>query len=363
MSATLFDPLQIGEFVIKNRVVMAPLTRARATREHVPTPRMATYYGQRASAGLIISEASPISRQGAGWPWSPGFWTDEQVAAWQPVTQAVHDQGGKIVAQLWHMGRVVHPSLHGEQPVSASATTAPGEAHTHEGKKPYVEARPLRLDEIPGIVADFAIAARNAIRAGFDGVEIHGANGYLLDQFLRDGANFRTDAYGGPIENRARLLLEVVQGVADAIGPGRTGLRLSPNGAVQGVIDSNPEPLFVYVAQELDKIGIAFLHLREGRSGGNFGGTDQMPLSPIIRQHFKGVLILNGEYTPKEAADAVAAGKTDAIAFGRLFIGNPDLPERIRIGAPLADANMATWYSQGDEGYIDYPALDEQEAA
>jgi len=359
---TLFDPLQIGDFVIENRVVMAPLTRARATRDHVPTARMATYYGQRAGAGLIISEASPISRQGAGWPWSPGFWTDEQVVAWQPVTQAVHDKGGKIVAQLWHMGRLVHPSLHGEQPVSASATTAPGEAHTYEGKQPYVEARPLRADEISGIVADYVAAAHAAIRAGFDGVEIHGANGYLLDQFLRDNSNFRTDAYGGSIENRARLLLEVVQAVADAIGPGRTGLRLSPNGEVQGVIDSNPEPLFTYVAQQLDRIGIAFLHLREGRASG-FGGTDQPALSPVIRQHFKGVLILNGNYTPEEAGATVAAGKADAIAFGRLYISNPDLAERIRVGAPLDERNdMATWYSQGDQGYIDYPAFEEAAA-
>jgi 2,4-dienoyl-CoA reductase-like NADH-dependent reductase (Old Yellow Enzyme family) len=311
-----------------------------------------------------VSEASPISLQGAGWPWSPGFWTDGQVEAWQPVTQAVHEAGGRIVAQLWHMGRIVHPSLHGEQPVSASATTAPGEAHTYEGKQPYVEARPLRLDEIPGIIADYVTAARNAIRAGFDGVEIHGANGYLLDQFLRDGANFRTDAYGGSIENRARLLLEVVRAVADAIGADRTGLRLSPNGEVQGVIDSNPEPLFTYVAQELDKIGIAFLHLREARASGEYRPSEQPPLSPVIRQHYKGVLILNGDYTPAEAEATVAAGKADAIAFGRLFIGNPDLVERIRTGAPLAQANdMSTWYSQGDEGYIDYPVYSAAEAA
>ncbi len=363
MPTTLFQPLDAGAIHLANRIVMAPLTRARATREHVPTPRMVTYYGQRATAGLIVTEASPISLQGAGWPWSPGFWSDEQVAAWQPVTQAVHEAGGKIVAQLWHMGRVVHPSLHGEQPVSASATTAPGEAYTYDGKQPYVEARALRLDEIPGVIADYVHAARNAIRAGFDGVEIHGANGYLLDQFLRDSGNFRTDAYGGGIENRARLLLEVVQAVADEIGVDRTGLRLSPNGEAQGVIDSNPEPLFAYVAAELDRIGIAFLHLRESRTTGSFRPSDQPRLSPVIRQHYKGVLILNGEYTPEEAEATVAAGKADAIAFGRPFISNPDLVERIRIGAPLAAGDPATFYAGGDEGYIDYPRFSEAEAA
>jgi len=363
MADTLFQPLNAGALHLPNRIVMAPLTRARATRAHVPTARMATYYAQRASAGLIISEAAPISVQGAGWPWSPGFWSDEQVAAWLPVTQAVHDAGGRIVAQLWHMGRVVHPSLNGEQPVSASATTAPGDAHTYEGKQPYVEARALGTDEIPGIIADYVHAARNAIRAGFDGVEIHGANGYLLDQFLRDSGNFRTDQYGGSIENRARLLLEVVQAVVEAIGADRTGLRLSPNGDAQGVIDSNPEPLFAYVAGQLDKIGIAFLHLRESRTTGSFRPSDQPPLSPVIRQHFKGVLILNGDYTSQEAAETVAAGKADAIAFGRPFISNPDLVERIRIGAPLAQGDPATFYAGGDEGYIDYPRFDEAEAA
>jgi N-ethylmaleimide reductase len=349
----LFDPLTAGALHLPNRIVMAPLTRARATREHVPTLRMADYYSQRAGAGLIISEASPISSQGAGWPWSPGFWTDEQGAAWQPVTRAVHEAGGRIVAQLWHMGRVVHPSVSGEQPVSASVTTAQGEAHTYEGRQPYVEARALGADEIPGLIADYVHAAHNAIRAGFDGIQIHAANGYLIDQFLRDSTNLRTDQYGGSIENRARLLLEVTQAIADAIGPERTAVRLSPNGDSNGVIDSNPEALFAYVAQALDTIGIAFLEMREGRTSG-FGATDQAPVSPVIRQHFKGVLILNGGYTPEEAADTIAAGKADAIAFGRPFISNPDLPVRIATGAALADSDMATWYSQGDEGYIDY---------
>jgi 2,4-dienoyl-CoA reductase-like NADH-dependent reductase (Old Yellow Enzyme family) len=359
----LFEPLTAGAFHLPNRIVMSPLTRGRATREHVPTPRMATYYAQRAGAGLIISEASPISKQGAGWPFSPGFWTDEQVTAWQPVTRAVHEAGGRIVAQLWHMGRVVHPSLSGEQPVSASAITAPGQAHTYDGKQDYAEPRALRLDEIPGLIADYVHAAKNAIRAGFDGIQIHAANGYLIDQFLRDGTNKREDAYGGSIENRARLLIEVTQAIAAAIGPQRTSIRLSPNGDTQGVIDSNPEPLFAYVARELDKIGIAFLEVRDVAPWSTFGKTDQPIVSPAIRANFSGVLILNGDYTVERAQAALAEGRADAIAFGRPFIANPDLPARIAAGASLAEADMATWYSQGDEGYIDYPALDSAKAA
>lgn len=356
---SLFDPLTAGGISLANRIVMAPLTRGRATRAHVPTPIMATYYAQRASAGLIISEATPISVQGAGWPYSPGLWTDEQVEGWKPVTQAVHEAGGRIVAQLWHMGRLVHPSVSGEQPVSASATTAPGHAHTYdEGNQPYVEARPLRIDEIPGIVADYAQAARNAIAAGFDGIQLHAANGYLIDQFLRDGTNKRTDDYGGSIENRARLLLEVTRAVAEAIGRERTSVRVSPNGETQGVIDSNPAPLYAYVAEELSKIGIAFLEVRDIGPNSTFGSTDQPIVSPVIRAHFKGVLILNGNYTPELAEAALADGKADAIAFGRPFISNPDLAERIRDHAPLAEVNFATAYTRGEEGYTDYPRHD-----
>lgn len=353
---SLFDPLTAGAIALPNRILMAPLTRARGTDRHVPTPRMVTYYRQRAGAGLIISEAAPISVEGAGWPYSPGFWTAEQVAAWRPVTQAVHEAGGRIMAQLWHMGRVVHPAMSGSQPVSASATTAPGEAHSYEGRLPYVEARALRADEIPGLIADYVTAARNAIAAGFDGVQIHAANGYLIDQFLRDSTNLRTDDYGGSIQNRARLLLEVTRAVADAVGADRTAVRLSPNGEVNGVIDSDPEALFAYVAGELDKIGLAFLELREGRPDGGFTDSGQPPVSPLIRRNFTGVLVLNGDYTPDEAAQVVAQGKADAISFGRLFIVNPDLPARIRQGLPLTEPVAGpTWYSQGDEGYVDYP--------
>ncbi|KTR41373.1 alkene reductase, partial [Curtobacterium oceanosedimentum] len=234
---SLFDPIQLGAIQAPNRILMAPLTRGRASRTHVPTPIMAEYYRQRASAGLIISEATGISQEGTGWPFAPGLWAPEQVEAWKPVVAAVHEAGGRIVAQLWHMGRVVHPDfLGGQAPVSASATTAPDQAHTYEGK-PYAEARPLREDEIPRLLADYAKAARNAIEAGFDGVQIHAANGYLIDQFLRSGTNLRQDRYGGPVENRIRLLSEVARTVADTVGADRTGVRLSPNEPIQGVDD------------------------------------------------------------------------------------------------------------------------------
>jgi len=361
---TLFDPLVAGDLRLPNRILMAPMTRARAGRDHVPTPRMATYYAQRASAGLIISEAAPISVAGAGWPYSPGLWTDAQVAAWQPVTQAVHAAGGRIIAQLWHMGRLVHPAMSGQQPVSASAILAPGDAHTYEGKQPHVEPRALRLDEMPLVVADYVAAARGAIRAGFDGVQIHAANGYLIDQFLRDSTNHRTDAYGGSVANRTRLLVEVTRAVADAVGAGRTAVRLSPNGEVNGVIDSDPEALFGHAAQALDEIGIAFLELRESRPSGNFLPSEQPIVSPVIRARFKGVLVLNGDYGAQDAAATVADGRADAIAIGRPFITNPDLVERIRDGLPLAPFESGpSWYAQGDEGYIDYPRHAETRAA
>ena len=249
---SLFDPIRLGAIHAPNRIIMAPLTRGRATREHVPTPLMAEYYAQRASAGLIITEATGISQQGLGWPYAPGLWNEQQVAAWRVITEAVHAAGGRIAAQLWHMGRMVHPSfLGGAQPVSASATTAPAKAHTYDGRAPYGEARPLRTDEIPGLLEDYRRAARNAIAAGFDGVQIHAANGYLIDQFLRDGTNHRDDQYGGPIENRIRLLSEVTAAVAETVGADRTGVRLSPNGEIQGCNDSNPEPLFQAAAAAL----------------------------------------------------------------------------------------------------------------
>lgn len=354
---SLFDPIELGAIAAPNRILMAPLTRGRATRAHVPTPIMAEYYAQRASAGLIITEATGISPEGLGWPYAPGIWSDEQVAAWKPVTQAVHAAGGRIVCQLWHMGRLVHPSfIGGAQPVSSSATTAPAKTHTYDGKQPYTLARPLRLDEIPGLLDDYRHAARNAVAAGFDGVQVHAANGYLIDQFLRDNSNFRDDRYGGSIENRVRLLREVTQAVADTIGADRTGVRLSPNGDSQGVNDSDPEPLFAATAATLSAIGIAFLELREPGPEGTFGKAERPPLAPTIRQAFAGPLILNSDYDAHRAQAVLDAGGADAVAFGRTFLANPDLPHRFAKKIALNTDVMATWYSQGHEGYVDYPA-------
>ncbi|MDB5700089.1 MAG: alkene reductase [Sphingomonadales bacterium] len=355
----LFDPIDLGAIKAPNRILMAPLTRGRSTAGHVPTPRMATYYAQRASAGLIITEGTGISQEGLGWPFAPGIWSDEQVEAWKPITAAVHDAGGRIVVQLWHMGRVVHPDfLGGAKPVSASATTAPGGAHTYKGKQRYEEARPLTRDEIPRLLNDYEKAARNAIEAGFDGVQLHAANGYLIDQFLRDNSNFRHDKYGGSIENRVRLLGEVTQRLADTVGADRVSVRLSPNGDSQGANDSSPYELFGAAAAVLDKIGIGFLELREPDFEGTFGKGEVEPVAPTIRKSFRGPLVLNSDYTIEKAQAALDSGVADAIAFGRTFLANPDLPERLETGAPLNSDVMATWYSQGDEGYIDYPALD-----
>ena len=364
MTATLFDPINLGAMSAPNRILMAPLTRGRSEGQHVPISELkAEYYSQRATAGLIIAEATGISQEGLGWPSAPGIWSDDQVKAWKPVTQAVHDAGGRIILQLWHMGRLVHPDfLGGAQPVSSSATTAPGYAHTAEGKKDYTEARALDISEIPRVIADYVHAAKNAIAAGFDGVQIHAANGYLIDQFLRDNTNLRTDDYGGAIENRIRLLREVTQAVVDAVGAERTSVRLSPNGETQGADDSNPVALFTAAASALQDIGIAFLELREIKPYGNFGQTEVPRISPEIRKVFKGPLALNQEYT-RELADAdLASGLADAISFGRPYISNPDLAERLRTGAELAPDNFKTWYSPGAEGYTDYPFLEKADA-
>jgi N-ethylmaleimide reductase len=354
----LFDPIDLGAIHADNRILMAPLTRGRATRDAVPTAIMVDYYRQRASAGLIISEGTGISREGLGWPYAPGLWTPDQVEAWKPVTAAVHEAGGRIIAQLWHMGRQVHSSVTGMQPVSSSATATPGQAHTFEGKQDFETARPLDRDEIPRLLDDYALAARNAIAAGFDGVQIHAANGYLIDQFLRDNANLRTDEYGGGPENRIRLLGQVAERVAAEVGADRTGVRLSPNGASQGVDDSDPAAVFVPAAALLSRIGIAFLELREPGPDGTFGRSDVPRLSPQIRQAFTGPLVVNSDFTTLSAAQAVLdGGVADAVSFGRTFLANPDLPRRLREGAPLNESNMRTWYSQGAEGYVDYPAL------
>ena len=353
---SLFDPLEIGAITAPNRIFMAPLTRARSTREHVPTALMVDYYSQRASAGLILTEATGISLQGLGWPFAPGLWSAAQVEGWKPVTAAVHAAGGRIFAQLWHMGRLVHPSFPGRgQPVSASATTAPFKAHTYEGKQPYTEARALRLDEIPGVIDDYRIAARNALSAGFDGVQVHAANGYLVDQFLRDNSNLRDDAYGGPVQNRIRFLREVTQAVAETVGADRTAVRLSPNGNSQGANDSDPEALFGAAAAALSEIGIAFLELREPGFEGTFGKAEREPVAPVIRKAFAGPLVLNSDYDAARAQAALDSGIADAVTFGRTFLANPDLPRRFAENLPLTKDDMATWYSQGAEGYTDYP--------
>jgi N-ethylmaleimide reductase len=354
--ATLFDSIQVGRLTCPNRIWMAPLTRGRGTRDHVPTDLMAAYYSQRASAGLILSEATHISLEGSGWPYAGGLWGAEHVAHWRKVTDAVHAASGRMFAQLWHMGRLVHPSLHGVWPVSASAMTAPGKAHTYDGRQPYVEARPLAVEEIPRLSGDYASAARNAIDAGFDGVQLHGANGYLIDQFLRDGSNKRTDAYGGAIENRLRLLREVVQALVDAVGKDKTAVRLSPNGDSQGVDDSNQAELFPAAAAVLDGLGIAFLELREPGPNGTFGKSDRPPVAPLIRKVFKGVLVLNSDYDFARGQAALAGGAADAITFGRKFLSNPDLPHRFANDLALNPDDQKTWYSQGPEGYITYPA-------
>ncbi|WP_341963391.1 alkene reductase [Pseudomonas sp. RC10] len=359
---TLFDPVSLGRLQATNRIIMAPLTRARATRNHVPTAIMADYYAQRASAGLIIGEATGISRQAVGWPYAPGLWSDEQVNAWKLVTQAVHEKGGVIFAQLWHMGRMAHSAVTGSQPVSASATAMPGEAHTYDGKKPFEVARPITVDEIPGLIADYVRAARNAMSAGFDGVQIHAANGQLIDQFLRDLSNGRTDEYGGSVENRVRLLEQVTRAVADVVGADRTAVRLSPNGESYGVDDSDPVPLFTAAADRLNAIGIAFLELREPGPDGTFGATEVPRLSPVIRKRFKGPIILNSDYDLASAQADLNSGLADAISFGRPFLANPDLVERLKVGAPLNPDHMETYYSQEAEGYTDYPTLADAEA-
>jgi 2,4-dienoyl-CoA reductase-like NADH-dependent reductase (Old Yellow Enzyme family) len=357
---SLFDPIELGAIRAANRVLMAPLTRTRADANHVPTEMMIEYYRQRASAGLIISEATGISRQGLGWPNAPGIWTEAQTEAWKPITEAVHKAGGKIIAQLWHQGRLARPDVNKLQPLSASATRAP---YPIPEKNPYGEARAATIDEIKEAIEQYADAARNAIAAGFDGVQLHGANGYLIDQFLRDNTNLRHDDYGGSPENRIRFMKEAVQAVIAVAGAERTSIRLSPNGETQGADDSNPEAVFIPAAKVLDELGIAFLELREQSPDGTFGASTVPKLSPEIRKVFSRPLVLNQDYTLEKAQADLDSGVADAIAFGRAFIGNPDLVERLRTGAPLNQDNPKTWYTKGPEGYIDYPALSEQAAA
>ena len=353
----LFQPLQVGALELPHRIVMAPLTRARAPGR-VPNEMMAEYYRQRASAALIVTEATAISPEGYGWHDAPAMYNDEQAAGWAKVVAGVHDAGGRIFLQLWHMGRVSHPDYQGGAlPVGPSAIAATGEAHTPTGKKPYVTPRELSIDEIPRVVEEYARATRRAREAGFDGVEIHGANGYLIDQFLRDGANQRRDEYGGSIENRSRFLQDVVAAVTAAWSADRTGLRLSPTMNGQGMSDSDPIALYSYVANMLNESGLAYLHVAESIRPGRLFNAEAPRVTPAIRAAYDGVLIANGGYDKATAAAAIRDGAADAIAFGQPFIANPDLPVRLREDAALNEPNVTTYYSEGPAGYVDYPAL------
>lgn len=351
---TLFSPLKLGALTVPNRIFMAPLTRCRAGDEHLPNVLMAEYYAQRASAGLIIAEATmAIEGHSAFWK-EPGIHSAQQITGWRLVTGAVHAAGGRIFLQLWHGGRACHPLLNrGAQPVAPSAIAIADEVRTPEGKQPYAVPRELRDDELPGIVAGFKQAAQNAQSAGFDGIEIHGANGYLLDEFLRDGSNKRSGPYGGPVENRARLTLEVLEAVSAVWGSGRVGLRISPLSSYNSMIDSDPAGLSAWLANRLNDYHLAYLHVIRGDVYQQQSGDVMTP----IRQHYKGVLIGNMGYSGEEADKDITAGKVDAVAFGTSFLANPDLPARIKTGAALNPPNPATFYSWDAQGYTDYSAL------
>lgn len=352
----LFSPYDLGGLTLPNRVVMAPLTRNRAGPGLVPSELAAAYYAQRASAGLIIAEATQVSRQALGYQDTPGIYTPEQIAGWRKVTDAVHAKGGRIFVQLWHVGRVSHVDLHdGAAPVAPSAIPAETMTFVNGGFAPVSEPRALELDEIPRIVEDFRRAAANAIKAGFDGVEVHGANGYLIDQFLRETANTRTDAYGGSVENRARLLVEVTAAVANEIGAERTGVRLSPVSPASGIVPARDEqPQFNHAIAKLNELGIAYIHVVEGATAGPRDGTSFD--FDALRKAFRNTYIANNGYDLELANSRLAAGKADLFAFGRPFIANPDLVERLKDGVELAQPNPATLYGGGAEGYTDYPA-------
>ena len=354
----LFSPLRLGPYELENRIVMAPLTRNRAGPGNVPRDMNVEHYAQRASAGLIITEATQISPQGVGYPGTPGIHSPEQVEGWSRVTEAVHARGGRIFLQLWHVGRISHPSLqpNGALPVAPSAIKPDGDAVTLDGPQPFVTPRALETDEIPGIIADYRAAAVNALAAGFDGVEIHSANGYLLDQFLRDGTNHRTDAYGGSRENRTRLLIEVTEAVTEVWGAARVGLRVSPTNSFNSMSDTDPSATFEHVARELSRYGLAYLHVVEIDMAGAGGKSDYDRRK--LRQAFQGPIIVNGGYDRLRADWALASGAADLVAFGKPFIANPDLPERFRQDAPLNEPDPATFYGGDARGYTDYSALD-----
>ena len=347
---SLLDPLELGPLTLPNRVIMAPLTRLRGTAENVPTALAAEYYVQRASAGLIITEGTPVGPLGVGYAQVPGIWSEQQAGQWSQIVAAVHAAGGRIFAQIWHVGRVSHSMfLHGQQPVAPSAIAPAGHVSIVRPEVPFETPRALTLDEIAGVIEQFRQGAQNAKDAGFDGVEIHGANGYLLDQFLHAGSNTRTDQYGGSIENRSRLMIEVAEAAASVYGADRVGMHLAPRGDVMSMSDPNPKDLFLHVARELGQRKLAFLCARE------YEGPDW--LGPQLKQAFGGVYIANEKFTRASGDAAIRRGDCDAVAFGKLFIANPDLPERFAENAPLNQPNPATFYTHAAEGYIDYPAM------
>lgn len=356
MTMDLFSPVTLGSIALKNRIVMAPLTRNRAGEGGVPQDLNAVYYAQRATAGLIVTEATPISPMAHGYPALPGIYTAAQIAGWKKVTDAVHAKGGKIVIQIWHVGRISHPSLIGGQtPVAPSAIKPAGQAFTYQGLQDYVTPRALEKSELPAIVQDYVTAAKNAMQAGFDGVEIHAANGYLLDQFLRDGSNQRTDEYGGSFENRARLLMEVTDAVVKTIGADKTGVRLSPVNPFNDMKDSNPQALFNFVTESLNPFNLAYLHAVEG---GVHGGGEADPFDFVhFRKLFKGSYMANLSYDKAKGNAAIASGHADCVAYGVPFIANPDLVERFAKDAPLSAADANTFYGGAEVGYTDYPFL------
>ncbi|RYD35832.1 MAG: alkene reductase [Verrucomicrobiaceae bacterium] len=350
MSDPLFQPLQAGAFTFPNRLIMAPLTRCRASAGRVPNAMMAEYYAQRASFGMILTEATSISPQGVGYPDTPGIWSQEQVEGWKQVTSAVHAAGGQILLQLWHVGRISDPVyLDGELPVAPSAIAPAGHVSLIRPLKEFVTPRALDLSEIPGIIGDYRRAAENAKAAGFDGVEIHAANGYLIDQFLQNSSNKRTDEYGGSVENRARFLLEVTGAVVSVWGADRVGVHLAPRGDAHDVGDSDLSSVFHHAARELGKRNLAFLCARES--------YETPPLGPSLKQSFGGVYIANEGFTADSARAAIREGRADAVAFGKAAIANPDLVERFRTGASLNEPDPSTFYGQGPAGYTDYPSL------
>lgn len=361
MHEALFQPIQLGAIEARNRILMAPLTRGRSDAGSVPNEMMATYYRQRSDAGLIISEATGISVEGLGWPAAPGAWNEAQTEGWKLATKAVHEAGGKIVMQLWHMGRIVHPDfLDGQPGLSASATTAPDHAHTPSGRKPHQQARAATKADIVRTIEDYAKAAANAKAAGFDGVQLHGANGYLIDQFLRQSTNLRTDEYGGSPGNRTRFMREVLEAIIAVWGADKVSIRLSPNGETQGCDDPDPASIFAAAARVCQELKLGFVELRQPGPDGTFGATEVPKQDTLIRSIYTGPLVLNSDYTAAEAEADVASGRCDAISFGRPYISNPDLATRIRLGAEWApNVNVPkTWYLPGPEGYIDYPALE-----